>query len=133
MESATPDPAAPPTALLSLGALADAFEVLQTLAEQPVAATTAAAIIRLSKWAHPYYQHYIEARAQQAAAFGEKIAEGKYNIPLANVGAYDQAMGPVRAERVEFDDALRVAVKDLAGAKISAAALSILGPFLSGL
>jgi len=135
-----PAPTAPEPAIVSadgskitLGGFADAYEILQEFANQPLDGATAAKVVRLSRWGRPHYLRYIEARGKEAEKYGEKVAEGKYRISAERLAEYNQAMAPTRAEVIAIDPALKIDVRTMGSVKITPVAIEILEPLLVGM
>ena len=114
----------------SIGSVADAFEVLNSLATQEIAGDIAGRILRIVKANRETYARYIEARRVEAEKFGEKVGE-VIQVPQAKVTEFNEVMAPIRAELVELDPDLRLDAKMLAGVKITARALETLAPFVA--
>lgn len=118
---------------ITLGNLADAFEVLQGFANEPLDGVTAAKIVRLTRWARAHYARYVAARQTEAEKYGEKIADGKIKISGQAIAPFTKAITPIRAEIITIDPMMKIDVKTMGSVKISPLVLEILEPFLNGI
>ena len=122
-----------PNDAITLEEFANAYEAIQSFADQSFDGAVSAKIVRLCRWGLPHYRRYVEARGAVAEKLGEKIVDGKYRVTPEKMPEFNQAMAPIRAETISIDPALKLDVQSLEGVRVTPYAVEALGPFLAGL
>jgi hypothetical protein len=123
-----------PTVLCApLERIAGAAEVLRELADQPFESGSALKVVKLTRWARAHHARYADALGRAAMQLGENAGNGSFRIPSERLDEFNRMMAPVRAEAVECPRDLRLDISDLAGLRITPAALERLGPLVAGL
>lgn len=123
-----------PSTTITLGRLADAFELFQSMTDQPFNAESAATILRLGQWAQPFYQRYAEERLGFAKELGtpSETKEGAYEVSRENQPEFNARVQKLRAEELTLDEdhahILRVA--DFDGVRVTPFTFDILAPFM---
>ncbi|NBP86480.1 MAG: hypothetical protein EBU23_17815 [Mycobacteriaceae bacterium] len=87
-----------PAGMIRTGALVDAGEAIDGMANQPVAAPVAAKIVKLSRWAAPALAGYNAERMEIVRRYGVAAGGEKFTIPPEHVAAYNAAIEGLRAE-----------------------------------
>ena len=120
---------------VTVGQVADAFEALQSIANQNVGGRAALEALRFTRWARPVFARYSAQRQAVAARVGEKITDERSRVPPAKLEEFAAELAPLRAEAVEVPPGLQISAQGLLGAdaKISLQAIAALEPFLKGL
>ena len=118
--------------LITMVELALAFESLRALADQPMRGEVATKIVRLNRWATPYYKRYLKARTTNAERYGEKVSETQWKIEdPKKKEEFLAAMEPVNKSTVMIPSDLKVSSKDLADLKLTPTDVDKLSAFVA--
>lgn len=118
---------------IEMGNLVRAFEALQDIINSPVDGEDAIKIIKLIRWARPYYFRYSASHAAEVEECGGKNDGGLTTIPVERQAEFDAAMELARSELIEFSSNLALNPKCINNVKISAVSVERLEPFMARL
>jgi len=82
----------------STGAIADAIEAIESMANSAMPLALAAKFCKLYDWSRPIFAGYTMERSEIINKFGTSVGEGKFNIPQERVAAFNLAMINLRSE-----------------------------------
>lgn len=120
-----------PAGMIRTGALVDAAEALDGMANQAFAAPVASKILKLSRWAAPALAGYNAERMEIVRRYGVATGGEKYTVAPDLVATYNAAIEGLRAEPTAAPPAdMMLRISAMGDVQITPAALARLESFV---
>jgi hypothetical protein len=117
--------------MVRTGALVDAAEAIDGMANQPFVAPISAKILKLSRWAAPAVAGYNAERMEIVRRYGVATGGEKYTVAPELVATYNAAIEALRADPTAAPPAdMMLCISKMGDVQITPAALARLETFV---